>query len=498
MKVALLTEGTYPFHAGGVSVWCDQLVRGLPEHQFHVVAVTSDAALALATRLPRNVVQVTRVPVWGSAPPQRRGGQGASRRFLEVYRHFVASVVNPDGEDAVPRFAESLAAMYRYGQEANLGAALLSNEALGQLSSAWHEAGARPGRSRSRGVAISFADALTAADLMEHFLRPLSFVPPEADVYHAASNGLCALIGLAAKWQHGVPLVLTEHGIYLRERYLSNLDGPGTHVVKSLLLGFFRLLSSAVYEQADAIRPASDYNQRWQIRNGADPRRIGTIYNGIDVSAFTPDLGEPEAPTISWLGRIDPLKDLETLIRAFRHVKERLPEARLRIFGSAPSPGDRYLSACMDLVARLRLNGSARFEGRVAHPADAYRAGTIVALSSVSEGLPFTLIEAMASGKAVVATRVGGVREAVGDAGLLVAPRDDVGMAEACVRLLTDPCLRRELGARARQRALERFTVEQTLEAYRGVYRQLGSSVRTPRPGPQDARMAPSAAWRPT
>src|SRR5690606_40020608 len=83
-------------------------------------------------------------------------------------------VVNPDGEDAVPRFAESLAAMYRYGQEANLGAALLSNEALGQLSSAWHEAGARPGRSRSRGVAISFADALTAADLMEHFLRPLS------------------------------------------------------------------------------------------------------------------------------------------------------------------------------------------------------------------------------------------------------------------------------------------------------------------------------------
>ena len=80
MKVALLTEGTYPFHAGGVSVWCDQLVRGLPEHQFHVVAVTSDAALALATRLPRNVVQVTRVPVWGSAPPQRRGGQGASSR----------------------------------------------------------------------------------------------------------------------------------------------------------------------------------------------------------------------------------------------------------------------------------------------------------------------------------------------------------------------------------------------------------------------------------
>jgi glycosyltransferase involved in cell wall biosynthesis len=292
--------------------------------------------------------------------------------------------------------------------------------------------------------------------------------------------------------------VLTEHGLYLRERYLSYLEGPGTYPVKTLLLSFLRLLSSAVYSEASVIRPASDFNQRWQIRNGAEPERIDTIYNGIDVTAFPVDATEPSVPTISWLGRIDPLKDLETLIRAFGIVRQALPDSRLRLFGTAPAGNESYLATCRSLVDKLGLRAAVTFEGRVADPADAYRAGNVVVLSSISEGFPYTLIEAMASGKATVATRVGGVREAVGDAGLVVMPRDHQAMAKACLRLLADPDLRRQLGARARERIIARFTLKQCLDAYRALYRAQGSLTRAARLQEEEVRRPLTVSWRMT
>lgn len=502
MDIAILTEGTYPFHAGGVSVWCDQLVRGLPEHNFHVIAVTSDDSEVEGAARPSNLTKVTKLPVWGPRPASRRVSQVASRRFREAHREFVDSVVHPDEPGAVQQFVASLKSMFDYAREASLSAALLSNEALSQLSDAWQEAGRRSDSPRKRHVAISFADALTATDLIEHFLRPLSFTPPKADLFHAVSNGLCALVGLTGKWEHGAPFILTEHGIYLRERYLSYLNGPGTFTVKTLLLNFLRLLSSAVYSEADVIKPASDYNQRWELRNGAEPTRIDTIYNGIDIDSFPVDTFEPAVPTISWLGRIDPLKDLKTLIRAFGYVRKELPAARLRLFGTAPAGNEAYLAACRSLVDELGLGDAVSFEGRVADPADAYRAGTLVVLSSISEGFPYTLIEAMASGKATVSTRVGGVPEAVGSAGLMVAPRDELAMAQACMQLLTDPELRRTIGVRARRRIIENFTLAQCLDAYRVVYRvayrENSAPTRTQRRVPETVSRALGASLRPT
>src|SRR5690606_29958947 len=126
--------GTYPFHGGGVSVWCDQLVRGLPEHQFHVIAVTSNGGEAKAWDLPDNVTQLTRVPVWGPVRSVRRASQMASRHFREAHRGFVDSVVNPDAPDAVAQLVAALQTMSAHARKANLSAALLSNEALTQLS----------------------------------------------------------------------------------------------------------------------------------------------------------------------------------------------------------------------------------------------------------------------------------------------------------------------------------------------------------------------------
>ncbi|WP_031114678.1 DUF3492 domain-containing protein, partial [Streptomyces sp. NRRL S-146] len=117
--------------------------------------------------------------------------------------------------------------------------------------------------------------------------------------------------------QHGVPLLLTEHGVYLRERYLGYRTAPYRWPVKAVVLGFFRLLAQESYRRAALITPGNRYNRLWEEEGGADPESIRTVYNGVDPAAFPAAGPEPDSPTLSWAGRVDPIKDLETLIRAF-------------------------------------------------------------------------------------------------------------------------------------------------------------------------------------
>ncbi|MFD2356312.1 GT4 family glycosyltransferase PelF [Nonomuraea ferruginea] len=325
----------------------------------------------------------------------------------------------------------------------------------------------------NRTDGINLADAIVAADLMGHMLRPLAEPPLRTDLTHVAMNGLSMLVAMTAKWQHGTPVVLSEHGVYLRERYLQYVHEPVSHAVRVLLLSFFRRLASAAYVAADRIAPHSSYNRRWQLHNGADPDRIRVMYNGVDPDDFPLAETEPDEPTLVFMGRVDPLKDLHTLIRAFAIVHDKIPKAKLRIFGGVPAGNESYHQSCLELIGELDLEGAAVFEGRVSTPVDAYHAGSVVALTSISEGFPYTVVEAMACGRTVVCTNVGGVAEAVADAGLIVPPRDHVAAADAAVRLLQDAPLRRRLGAIARDRVLERFTLRQSLDDYRAVYTEL-------------------------
>lgn len=321
-------------------------------------------------------------------------------------------------------------------------------------------------------------DALNATDLLEHALRPLSVEPPTGGVAHAASGGLATLPGLIAAQQYGVPFLLTEHGIYLRERYLGYRTGPYRWPVKALLLGFYRMLAEESYRQAALVTPGNRYNRRWEERGGTPSAHIRTVYNGVDPAAFPPAGPEPETPTLSWAGRVDPIKDLETLIRAFAIVHREIPEARLRLFGGTPKGGEAYRDGCIALAAELGIADSVAFEGRVADITDAYAAGNVVMLSSISEGFPFTLIEAMSCGRATVSTDVGGVREAVGDTGLVVPPREPEPMAAAAIELLRDAERRARLGEQARLRVIEQFTLRQNIDGFRGIYTELLGTAR--------------------
>ncbi len=375
--------------------------------------------------------------------------------------------------DLTSNFVEILRELHDFADAGGLQAALRGERAAGWLLDAW--------LARQSGwphAAPSVHDALSAVEFLEHSLRPLSQPAPAADITHAVANGSAVLTALTAKWQHRTPFVLTEHGIYLRERYLEHRKRVSCHwPVKSFILGYLRLLSCAGYAAADLVTPGNRYNQRWELRCGADPERIQTVYNGVDPEHFAPAGDEPAVPTISWAGRIDPIKDLETLIRAFALVATAVPAARLRIFGGTPRGSEGYRDRCERLAAELGLGESVSFEGRVANIRDAYAAGHIVVLSSISEGFPYTLIEAMTSGRATVSTRVGGVPEAVADTGVVVPPRDPEAMAAACLQLLGDDVRRHRLAAAARRRALELFTVDRAVGSFRVIYADLAAGA---------------------
>src|SRR6185369_4955416 len=123
----------------------------------------------------------------------------------------------------------------------------------------------------------------------------------------------------------------------------------------------------------------------------------------------------------------------------FAIVNEKMPEARLRIYGGTPAVNAGYRDSCQALIEDLGLTAVATLEGRVDDTVHAYHSGSVVALTSISEGFPYTVVEAMACGRTVVCTNVGGVAEAIGDAGIVVAPRDPAAVAAACLKLLEDP-----------------------------------------------------------
>ncbi|MEV0635765.1 GT4 family glycosyltransferase PelF [Streptomyces sp. NPDC050619] len=467
--VTMLTEGTYPHVHGGVSTWCDQLVKGMPEVDFHILSLTGSGREPVTWELPPNVRRHTSVPTWGPRPGRARAPYGrARRRFADSYERFLLSFLAPEERCD---FDEALYELAEIARDGRLSAALRSESALRSLMWIWTmphlpTAAAHP----------TVHDALTATDLLEHALRPLGVRISEDSVGHAVSNGLATLPALAARKLDGVPFLLTEHGIYLRERYLGYLGGEQRWPVKAFMLGFYRELNSLGYRAADLITPCNQYNRRWEERGGAAADRIRTVYNGVDPAAFPHAGPEPEVPTLSWCGRVDPIKDLETLLRAYALVRAEIPATRLRLFGPVPPGGEAYRTKLEKLAAELGVRDGLTFEGRISEVWRAYAAGHVVMLSSISEGFPFSLIEAMSCGRTTVSTDVGGVREAVGDTGLVVPPREPEKMAAAALSLLRDDERRLKWGELARQRVIDRFTLRRSVDAFRTIYQELAGS----------------------
>jgi polysaccharide biosynthesis protein PelF len=468
LEVCLITEGTYPFHDGGVSVWCDQLVRGMAPHEFVIDAITATGIESSSWDLPANVGAVRSIPLWGPTAPLRTVDkiEPADRRTIGRMLH---SIMSPTPDE----FLSSLEELFVIAQEGRLRECLLSEDAVRLALDALSP---RIPNGRSFDLLPTrptIADAVASLRTLEHLLRPLEVTPPDVDLCHASSNGSGVLLAMAAKWKHRTPFLLTEHGLYLRERYIAYSPATLPHHQRAFMLGFYKQLTTAAYQMANIIAPGSEYNSYWEEANGADPSKIQLIYNGIDAPTFEAESMPPEIPTIAWVGRIDPLKDVKTMLRAFAMVREEMPEVVLRMFGGIPKGNTAYMNECLDVHEHLGLGDSARFEGRIPSIVDAYHAGHVVVSTSISEGFPYSVLEAMACGRAMIATDVGGVGEAVNGVGVLVPPRNPRAVADACLLLLRDSALRSSLAERGRTRVRKLFTLDVCIRGYQEIYSSL-------------------------
>ncbi|QNP65184.1 DUF3492 domain-containing protein [Streptomyces genisteinicus] len=505
MRIGMLTEGGFPSASGEAGLWCDRLVRGLPQHEFDVYTLSRGAREETAApELPAHVRLARSAALWAPADDGVSLGRRARRSFAEHFATLVRAV-SCDGDG----FADGLHGLAGLARDhGGLPAALRSEVALRALESACRA----PGAHRAL-QAVTVPDLLETADRVERALRPLSLDWYEddglasADLCHAASGGPAALAGLLAKRFCGVPLLVTEYGVHLRGRYLEGREDGLSAPVRALLGGFHRLLAREIYAMADMITPGNTHARRWQEQCGADRSRLRTVYPGMAADGFAAvgesgDSQDPDAHgdgrTLVWVGRVEPAKDLVGLLHAFAAVREEEPGARLRLF-TAPARDEEsagHLAHCRALAAQLFPDEAAdahavgdspvSFEEiggpDAPEPADAYAAGSVVVLSSVVEGFPLSLVEAMFCGRATVSTDVGAVVEVIGGTGLVVPPRNPRALADACLALLRDPERRARLGAAARARALELFTVEQNLAAFRGIYLELISRSPVRRP----------------
>jgi sugar transferase (PEP-CTERM/EpsH1 system associated) len=225
----------------------------------------------------------------------------------------------------------------------------------------------------------------------------------------------------------------------------------------------FRLAGRCI----DQVVCVSEDSARLCRSDGIDQHIVRTIPNGIDLDQFT-FVGPDAAGPAVFVGRLTAEKDVGTLLRAVAHLAVDRPAFRLAVAGSGPCEAE-----LKDLAATLRITGSVEFLGEVRDvPALLGRASLFV-LPSITEGMPLTVLEAMACGLPVIATSVGGTPEAVkhGLTGLLVASGDVRAMADALLRVHSNADAARAMGQAGRERAEALFDVRQMVQRYETTYR---------------------------
>jgi len=494
-----------------VSTWCDILCRELSEVSFSTFAITGHPEVRLRYELPPNAREIVHVPLWGAIDPTaflhpqlsardlarrraRTTDELLGREFVPVLRRMLRGMRDDDPDP--DSYGDVVHDLWRFFRRYDWATAWRSrpawnayveeirrefDPALGQPAADPPQGGPHDRQLTDdlREADPTMADLTGAMRWLFNYLLPLNAHLPEVDLVHSTIAGFAGLAGVVSKLEHGTPYLLTEHGVWVRERYIAISAGPFTPFAKRFLMRLSAFVAKLNYRYADVVSPVADFNRRWELPFGADADKVQTVYNGIDPALFT-SRPKPASrvghPVVVAAARVFPLKDVETMIRAAAIVRETLPTVRFLLYGSLDADLP-YTDRCRALITELDLEETFELCGFHSRPSEVYSEGDISVLSSISEGFPYTVLESMACGRPVVATDVGGVREALEGFGAVVAPRDPRGLAEGMITLLTDDDLRLTLGRQGREQVLAHFRISRSVGAYRDLYARLMASA---------------------
>ena len=496
--ICLVLEGTYPYVPGGVSSWVHDLVSSLPTLSFALMHIGPQpgAYRGMRYQLPSNVTGLAEhYCIDRDSLPAEHNRADVQQRIRRMKLR------------TSPTRSRTLDAIRRMHLEDPVDDRLLDDLAAADLTVEQLLHG-----DEAFAVIAEIAHRLAAdtpfLEFFWHFrsmyvplLRLLAVGAPAAALYHSVSTGYAGVVAAIASRRTGRPMLLTEHGIYARERDMelshatwvadAAADPRVPRLAQSPLRRFwsrfFARLSQIAYHQANRIITLSEVNRRKQLADGARAEKTSIVPNGVDVEAIAAAMAPRAQPPrvdapmrVGFVGRVVPIKDVLTLIRACDLA---LNEVALDVQVIGPTEEDPvYAARCRELVAALGREREIQFVGPK-KPSEIYGDLDVCVLTSFSEGQPLVILEAHAVGVPVIASDVGACREmlegnsadrALGPSGIVTRVAAPGETAAALVRLAKSADLRRRMGDAGRARVRASYTKAGMIESYRAVYDELG------------------------
>jgi glycosyltransferase involved in cell wall biosynthesis len=484
--VCLILEGTYPYVPGGVSTWVHNLISALPDLTFCGVVILPSQTQKWEQRYepPPNFVGLEHVYIHDYTLNKKRRRIPRRKKGVQQIEKLLALLKAGD-----PQAVELLVGALFPAEKR-----LLSTHDMIYCREAWDMVLRcyNPEENSDSFIDYFWTYRFTHLPLFQLLDAP----KPKARCYHTISTGYAGFLGLLAAKQHGRPLLLTEHGIYTKERkieiaqaewiYQSNYQEIRVEkelgAFQKLWIHMFEAMSRMTYHVSEEVITLYQGNAEIEKVEGCPPEKIKIIPNGINLKNFEgigPDPGEKDGPfRVGFVGRVVPIKDVKTFLRACKLVSLRVPEAKFYIMGPTDEDKDYYRD-CLALCDTLGLDKLVEYTGKVPI-LDWYPKLDLVVLTSISEAQPLVILEANIAGIPVVASDVGACSElcygrteedrALGPSGLVTGIANPTSTAEAMIKIMTDTRLRIEMSEAGKERVRRYYNEADLNQTYRGIY----------------------------
>lgn len=490
IDVCLLLEGTYPYVRGGVSSWVHQLIQGLPQLNFYIVFIggSRKSYSAQHYELPNNVVGMEThylMDRQGVLAPRARTGRP---KVFEMWKNVISRFKSPEHplkDEHLKGLLENLGLQ----QGLSFDDFLYSERSWDVIVDLYFK---HAENQSFVDYFWTFRNIYSPLFLLTEIVRNL----PKARLFHSISTGYAGFLGALAKQEQQRPFILTEHGIYTKERKIdltqatwikdrhSALD---TSIHKKMeqtrqtWIDFFSQLGKTAYLQSDQIVALYEGNRLRQIKDGAPPEKTDVIVNGISMARFEIAYNNrPQKPPkiAGLIGRVVPIKDIKTFIRTIRVAVNSEPELQGWIIGPTEEDPD-YVQECELLVKSLGLEESVLFLG-MQNVAEILPQLGVCMLTSISEAQPLVLLEAMAAGIPCIASEVGSCREIlegmnpedkkIGQCGYVTNIADPNQASEALIKLLTNSSEWRRMGDNGYKRVKKYYQEHTMYSRYKSLY----------------------------
>lgn len=462
MKVCLIVEGAYPYLTGGVSSWMQQMMNKLDDVEFIIqtLAVRRDDSRSFKYSIPENVIEIRELYLFDDDYVKRGTKKLKLKdREYEAFKSLFFGT-NVDWPCLFDFFNDS---------QISIDDLITSNDFLRMTREYYDE----------YYESTVFSDFIwTLRSMYLPLFMILKNKPVEADVYHSMSTGYSGLYGSMSKYIHKKPLIISEHGIYTREREEEIIKADWVKgLYKDLWINQFYKFSSCAYDFADDITSLFEGARDYQVELGCKIEKTNVIHNGVDIENFEDVPGKDLEDIFINIGaivRVTPIKDVKTMINAFNIAKEKVPNLKLWIMGPLTEDVE-YANKCQQLTIDLNLQDII-FTGRINVKEYIGKMDYFV-LSSLSEGQPLVILEGYACYKPFISTNVGDCKNMIlgesdnyGPAGIVVPIMGVQEMAEAMIELAVNEESRIQMGINGYNRAKGKYLNRTVFKAYNKLY----------------------------